>query len=104
MKHIHLAVAALLVLSAPSAALAQDRTIGGKSIPADQMAAVQDRCTELQAQQGTTGTQKPETSLDPQQAQGAMGAGGNISLDVSKITLQECIDGGFITQEDNAAQ
>jgi len=103
MKPSHLIVAALLASFMPAIASAQDRTIDGKAVPAGQATAVQDRCAELRAQQGTTGSQEPEASLDQKQEEAATGDGGNVPLDVTTITLQQCIDGGFLEQPSNAS-
>ena len=89
-------VLSVLLTAAPSTVFAQARTIDGKAIPEGQAAAVEERCTELQHQQGTTGSQQPETSMDSSQEQRTAAAAGEAgALDVSSITLEQCIAGGF---------
>jgi len=99
MKRISLLLPVLL-FAAPFNALAQDHMIDGKAVPEGQMSAVEERCSELQAQQGTTGTQQPETTMTEnagdQARQSTSESGKNAAFDVSEITLQQCIDGGFI--------
>jgi hypothetical protein len=90
---------ALLFAMVSFGASAQDRTIDGKAVPASQAAAVEALCKELQLQQGTTGTQEPETSMDEnteQQLKAETGAEGD--LDLSTITLEQCVAGGFVEQ------
>ena len=80
----------------PLTVVAQDRTIDGKPIPEGQAAAVEERCTELQHLQGPTGSQQPETSMDSAQEKKTEAAAGEAGeLDVSSITLEQCIAGGF---------
>jgi hypothetical protein len=106
MKSIHLALSAALFAATPFIATAQDHTLGGNPIPEGQMTAVQERCAELQAQQGATGTQVPETSVDPtvtDKAEQAMGGSADgKTLDLSTVTLQQCIEGGFTVQPANS--
>lgn len=92
-------VAGLFMLGSVSA---QDQTAGGQTIPADQIPAVQDWCKELQAQQGLTGTNEPETSMSEQQVEAATGTQGTQSedaFDVSSVTLEMCQEAGFTDQE-----
>ena len=89
-------VISLLLTVTPLTVVAQDRTIDGKAIPEGQAAAVEERCTELQHQQGTTGSQQPETSMDSTQEKKTESATGEPgALDISSITLEQCIAGGF---------
>lgn len=90
--------AGLLLLGA---ALAQDLTMGEQTIPADQVPAVQDWCKELQAQQGLTGTQQPESTMTEEQADIAAGAqaGDEAQVDLNAITLEMCQDAGFTGHE-----
>lgn len=91
--------AALLFVAASFGASAQDRTINGQAVPESQVAAVDKLCTELQLQQGTTGTQEPETSMDKKtQEQLAPASGAAGELDLSSITLEQCIAGGFVAK------
>lgn len=97
-------VLALMLTANPLAAVAQDKTIGGAAVPEGQLGAVEERCTELQHQQGTTGSQQPETSMDSTAEQKAeAAAGGAGTLDLSAITLEQCIAGGFTEQSVNTA-
>ena len=94
---------ALVFATLSFGASAQDRTINGRAVPEGQMTAVKDRCAELQLQQGTTGTQEPETSMDKtteEQLKPDAGAG---ELDLSSITLEQCIAGGFLEQPANTS-
>ncbi len=78
-------------------ALAQDRTIDGKAVPESQAAAVEKLCAELQLQQGATGTQEPETSIDTTtKEQLTPNAEAPGELDLSTITLEQCVAGGFV--------
>jgi len=95
--------AALLFTAVSSGAFAQDRTIDGKAIPEDQLAAVEDLCAELQVQQGTTGTQQPETSMDKATEQ-QLKSNATGELDLSSITLEQCIAGGFVDQRTNTTR
>lgn len=95
-------VLALMLTANPLAAVAQDKTIGGAAVPEGQLGAVEERCTELQHQQGTTGSQQPETSMDSTAKQKAA-AGGAGTLDLSTITLEQCVAGGFTEQSVNTA-
>lgn len=91
-----LALAALFA-TVSFGALAQARTIDGKAVPEGQVADVEKLCAELQLQQGATGTQEPETSMDAtteEQLAPKAEAGGE--LDLSTITLEQCIGGGFV--------
>jgi hypothetical protein len=99
-----LALLPLLFSMAPLSASGQDRTINGQPVTGGEVAAVQDRCKELQAQQGTTGTQEPETTIDDTNADqttqdnlsSAEGA-----IDLRSITLEQCQAGGFTDQTGN---
>jgi len=58
----------LMVFTASAfSAFAQDNSGGASSIPESQLSAVKDRCSELQAQQGTTGSNEPETTQPERQ-------------------------------------
>lgn len=94
-----LAPAASLLLF--GAAFAQDVTMGDQTIPADQVPAVQDWCKELQAQQGLTGTQEPESTMTEEQADTAAGdqAEGEAQIDLGAITLEMCQEAGYTDQE-----
>lgn len=95
---------ALLLATLSFGASAQDRTIDGRAVPEGQAAAVQDRCTELQLQQGTTGTQEPETSMDKTTTEQLKpDAGAATEFDLNSITLEQCIAGGFLEQPANAS-
>lgn len=97
--------AALFFMGVSSGALAQDRTIDGKAVPDDQLAAVEKLCAELQLQQGATGTQEPETSMDQTTEQKLKAdAGATGELDLSSITLAQCVAGGFVEQSANTSQ
>jgi len=97
-------VIALLFVTVSLGASAQDRTIDGRAVPEGQAAAVADRCAELQLQQGSTGTQEPETSMDKTtEEQLAPDTGGAAELDLAAITLEQCIAGGFLEQPANTS-
>lgn len=102
-----LAVAALLGLAAPAFAqdappsdAGQNHVIAGQPVPADQVDAIQERCDELRYQQGTTGTQSPETTMTESPGAGAVTgnpdttaqAGG---FDLESLTIAMCDEGGF---------
>ena len=59
-------VAGLLMLTG---AFAQDVVLGEQVVPAEQLSVAEDWCEELQAQQGLTGTQEPETTMTDEQAE-----------------------------------
>ena len=83
-------------------ASAQDHMIGGEAVPADQIPAVEDWCKELQAQQGLTGTQEPETTMTEEQTETAAGnqdTESTSSFDVTSVTLEMCQEGGFTDQD-----
>ncbi|WP_169194938.1 hypothetical protein [Devosia sp. MC1541] len=99
MKPIIISVPILLLALASSTAFAQDRTINGHSIPADMSSAVEERCAELHTLQGTTGTQTPETAV-PESSEAdathtAQSDNAEGDLDISSITLEQCVEGGF---------
>jgi hypothetical protein len=102
MKRFSALLPALLFAMAPFTVLAQDHTIDGKAVPEGQMTAIQDRCRELQAQQGTTGTQVPETTMpesdEDQAAQASSEGGDNATFDIGTVTLEQCVAGGFTEQ------
>jgi hypothetical protein len=80
----------------------QDVTMGDQTIPADQMSAVEDWCKELQAQQGLTGTQEPESTITEEQAEAAtatQGEGEAETFDLSAVTLEQCQEAGFTDTE-----
>lgn len=84
------------------ASYAQDLTLGEQSIPADQVTVVEDWCKELQAQQGLTGTQEPESTMTEEQADAATGGQGEASegsIDLTTITLEQCQEAGLTDQE-----
>lgn len=91
-----IALAACLGLS--PAAMAQEHVIGGQPVPADQVDAIQERCDELRYQQGTTGTQTPETTMpdatntDAAAADPSTQAG---AIEVENLTIAMCDEGGF---------
>jgi hypothetical protein len=104
MKLIALALTPVLFAIAPLTVFAQDHTINGQPITGGEAAGVQDRCKELQAQQGTTGTQEPETTIDD--TNGDQTTKDNLSsadgaIDLSSITLEQCLAGGFTAQPEN---
>lgn len=97
---VGLAAPAMAQEAAPSDAATQDHVIAGKAIPADQVDAIQERCDELRYQQGTTGTQSPETTMSESPGAGAVTgnpdttaqAGG---FDLESLTIAMCDEGGF---------
>ncbi|CAN7657198.1 hypothetical protein LJR016_005169 [Devosia sp. LjRoot16] len=97
--------AAIFLMGVSSGASAQDRTIEGKPVPDDQVAAVEKLCAELQLQQGATGTQEPETSMD-QTTEDKLKSDAEVAgeLDLSSITLEQCVTGGFVQQGTNTNQ
>jgi hypothetical protein len=101
MKPITATLTGLLFTMAPLSAFAQNHTINGQAITGGEIAAVGDRCSELQAQQGTTGTQEPETTIDDtngdQTAEDHLFSADG-SVDVDSITLEQCVAGGFTDQ------
>ena len=99
MKRISLVLPVVMFAAAPFGALAQDHTIDGQPVPEGQLSAVQERCSELQAQQGTTGSQEPESTMtestDNETQQNTNENDEGAAFDVSELTLQQCIEGGF---------
>jgi hypothetical protein len=92
-------LAGLLMLSAP---FAQDVTMGDQTISAEQLPAVEDWCKELQAQQGLTGTNEPETSISDEQAEtatGSQGAEEDGGIDLTTVTLEMCQEAGLTDTE-----
>jgi len=96
----------LMVFTATAfSAFGQDKSGGAGSIPENQLTAVKDRCSELQVQQGTTGSNEPETTQPERQTNQPgndgststnSGSQGNATFDVSSITLQDCINQGLV--------
>lgn len=79
--------------TATDAAATEDLVMGEQTIPAGQVTVVEDWCKELQAQQGLTGTQEPETTMTEEQADAATGQQGESSeetVDLTTITLEMC--------------
>ena len=92
-------LAGMLMLTSVSA---QDLTMGEQTIPAAQVTLVEDWCKELQAQQGLTGTEEPETTMTEEQADVAMAQQGEANqdaVDLSTITLEMCRDAGLTDME-----
>lgn len=92
-------LAGLMMLTGASA---QDLTMGEQTIPAAQVTVVEDWCKELQAQQGLTGTQEPETTMTEEQADAAtaqQGEAGEDAVDLSTITLEMCQEAGLTDME-----
>ena len=98
MQSIKLAVAGLLFVAAPFTVLAQDKTIDGKPVPADQQTAVQERCDELKtAAAAEVGKSKPAMEDQEAREPEAKGdAAATTPLDITTLTLQQCVDGGFV--------
>ena len=94
MKIAHVLAASLFVLTSAGVS-AQPNTIDGQTIPEGQASEVQAHCNELVAQQGTTGTQEPETTMTDAPATDAADGSANNELDVTAITLEQCQTGGF---------
>ena len=94
MKISHALAASLFVLTS-AGVFAQPNTIDGQTIPEGQASEVQSHCGELVAQQGTTGTQEPETTMTEAPATDVAGGAETDELDVSAITLEQCQAGGF---------
>jgi hypothetical protein len=90
-----LAATTLLAFATP-AAFAQELMVNGNPVPQGQQAEVQDWCSELQAQQGTTGTQEPETTMTEQPAEAASSAAVDGEIDVKAITLEMCQEAGLV--------
>lgn len=70
--------AGLMMLS--GGALAQDLTMGEQSVSAEDRPIVEDWCKELQAQQGLTGTNEPESTMTEEQAAAATATQGQDSM------------------------
>ncbi|NGP19430.1 hypothetical protein [Devosia aurantiaca] len=100
-----LAIAAsfsLAALMVPAAVSAQEVTLGEQVVPAEQMTIVEDWCKELQAQQGLTGTQEPESTMTEEQAETAAGDVDEAiegAIDLNTVTLEQCQDAGLTDQE-----
>lgn len=94
---ITLATTTLMAFAAP-AGFAQELTVDGNPVPQGQQAEVQDWCAELQTQQGTTGTQEPETTMTEQPAEAASSAAADGAIDVKAITLEMCQEAGLVDQ------
>lgn len=115
-KHIISALALVSAMGLSVSASAQDHTINGAPVPADQMQAVQDKCDELNAAGGgaAAGAEAPAAGADAGAAgaagadAGAAGAaaggdagaaaGAAAQIDVETLTLEMCQTGGFVTQ------
>jgi hypothetical protein len=95
-----IALAASLGLS--PIAMAQDHVIGGQPVAADQVDAIQERCDELRYQQGTTGTQTPETTMTEAPATDAAAADPTQAgaIDLENLTIAMCDEGGFAASEE----
>jgi hypothetical protein len=105
-KHI---VPVVLFTASTFAAFAQGNSSGAGSIPEDQLTAARDRCAELQVQQGTTGSQQPETTEPERQTNQPDGNSGDqgqgsMTFDLSGITLQDCIDQGLTDESQQKSQ
>jgi hypothetical protein len=90
-----LATTTLLAFIAP-AAFAQELMVNGKPVPQAQQAEVQGWCSELQTQQGTTGTQEPETSMPEAPADTSPAAPVEGQIDLNAITLEMCQEAGLV--------
>lgn len=85
-----------------AAAGAGEMTIGDQVIPQEQQAAVEDWCKELQAQQGLTGTQEPESTMSEEQVEAVapdQATEGENSFDITTVTLEMCQEAGLTNQE-----
>lgn len=101
--------ATILTLCATVTGFAQDHTIDGEAVPEEHMASVEAWCQELLALQGATGTQEPETAVDETTADKTVptNTGDDPAtkddFDVKAITLDQCVEGGFV-EGTNTAQ
>lgn len=96
-----IALAASLGLS--PIAMAQEHVIGGQTVAAEQVDAIQERCDELRYQQGTTGTQTPETTMTEAPATDAAAADQSAqagAVDLENLTIAMCDEGGFAASEE----
>ena len=101
-----LVIAASFSLAAminPASVSAQEVTLGEQVVPAEQMTVVEDWCRELQAQQGLTGTQEPETTMTEDQAETAAGDLDEVdgAIDLKSVTLEECQEAGLTDHQGN---
>ena len=81
---------------------AKDLTLGELTVPAAQIPVVEDWCKELQAQQGLTGTNEPESTMTQEQADAAtaqQGEANEDNIDLSTVTLEQCQEAGLTDQE-----
>ena len=85
---------------ATTGAATQGPMMNGQAIPTEQVPAVRDWCKELQAQQGLTGTQQPESTMTKEQTEAATATqnGATESFDLSSVTLETCQEAGFTDQ------
>ena len=82
-------------------ATAQEHVIGGQPVAADQVDAIQERCDELRYQQGTTGTQSPETTMTESPGAGAVtGNPDTTGFDLESLTIAMCDEGGFAASDE----
>ena len=101
-KLMFAAVLPLAGLMLVGAASAQELMLGEQSVSAEQRPVVEDWCKELQAQQGMTGTQEPETTMTEEQAEAATGDQAEASedgIDLTTVTLEQCQEAGLTNQE-----
>jgi hypothetical protein len=87
-----LSLSAALGFAAP--AFAEDMMLGGMVVPADQVAAVQAKCDTFTATESLADSEDAATTEN--KAGSDAGSTGS-DLDMDKITMQMCLEGGFAT-------
>ncbi|WP_240233346.1 hypothetical protein [Devosia lacusdianchii] len=93
---------AVLMLSLSPAVFAQEMTLMGTPVPADQVERIQAQCDTLAAETGmgagtSTDTSSPESD-DTEASPSGDAGGGEVdfaTLDMATITIEACRDGGF---------
>ena len=105
MKSTIIALTIGLLVAAPGAALAQDHTIDGKAISAEQTVAVDEKCQDLLAHMGATGSAAtPATDSSTgavaveDQADEAAVSDEAGTIDIDSLTVEQCQAGGFIAK------
>lgn len=87
---------AALAMAAP--AIAQDFTLSGTVVPADNVQLLKDHCTELRRDAVGKGDDGA-SATDPTNTDSTAAVDFEL-LDIASVTLSQCRDGGFIIEDD----
>lgn len=96
-----------LTMALSGAAFAQGMTINGAAVSEADMPAVQERCDQLSTAESTQSLTESTTTEDSTAANDAVvtnapatneAQDATATIDLDSISLQACIDGGFVTQ------